>query len=283
MFQSAYWRRLGIHDVRYTTPWDTLRDPRQLALLDAWMTQARRSHVRVLLGLAHSLRSEKLAHRLPTLRQFGRQFRRLRQRYPDVRDWVVWNEANNPGALTARRPRRAARYFDAVARSCRRCRIVAADLLDSANMVAWVKAFQRSAHFRPRIWGLHNYSDTNGLRRRNTQKLLAITTGRIWFTETGGVVLRRTYAGHKVLRTYRHSLEHAAKATTYALRLTCLSPRVKRVYLYHWQTPPTVTNWDSGLLDRRGRPRPAYFALQRWLRRARTTRSAGRAICPRHR
>jgi hypothetical protein len=281
MFASRYWRRLAIRDARYTAPWDALNDPYQRQLLDTWMTAARNAHLRVMLGFAHSLRSERLAHKLPSVRQFERQFRRFRARYPWVNAWLVWNEANNPGALTARRPRRAAQYFNVVARHCRHCRIIAADLLDTSNMAAWVTRFQRHAQSRPRIWGLHNYGDTNGFKTRSTQRLLALTTGQIWFTETGGVVLRRIYRGRSVLRTYRYSLQHAAKATTHALRLACLSHRITRIYLYHWQAPAPVTTWDSGLLNARGRPRPAYFALQTWLSRAATAALDGgrSALC----
>jgi hypothetical protein len=198
-----------------------------------------------------------------------------------VHDWLVWNEANHPDGLTANRPRRAAQFFDAAARNCRGCRIVAADVLDTPNMATWVAQFRRYARHRPRIWGLHNYGDANGLKVKGTPKLLAITRGQIWFTETGGVVLRRVYRGRRVLRTYRYSLRHAARSTAHALQLSCLSSRISRVYLYHWQPPPTVTNWDSGLLDRRGRPRPAFSVLQRWLQRsARATRAGGRrALC----
>jgi hypothetical protein len=134
-------------------------------------------------------------------------------------------------------------------------------------MVSWVKRFRRYARHRPKIWGLHNYGDANGLKVKSTPRLLALTSGRIWFTETGGVVIRRVYRGTRVLRTYRYGLEHAARSTQHALALSCLSRRITRVYLYHWQPPPKVTNWDSGLVDRRGRPRPAYRAVRRWLRR----------------
>ena len=130
MFADPNWQRLGLRDVRYVAPWDALHDPRQRALLDAWIAAARGAGARVLLGFAHSLRSEALARRLPTPRRFEREFVRFRARYPDVRDWIVWNEANHPFSLTADRPRRAARYFDAVARNCARCRVVAADVLD---------------------------------------------------------------------------------------------------------------------------------------------------------
>jgi hypothetical protein len=270
MFSSKAWRKLGLRHARYTAPWDALDDPYQRQLLDTWMAAARAAHVRVLLGFAHSLRSEQLAHYLPSQRRFARAFAGFRTRYPWVRDFDVWNEANHPGALTAKRPRRAARFFDAVASRCKGCNVVAADVLDTPGMVSWVKRFRRYARHRPRIWGLHNYGDANGLKVKSTPRLLALTRGRIWFTETGGVVVRRVYRGTHVLRTFRYSLAHAARSTRHALALSCLSRRITRVYLYHWQPPPTVTNWDSGLVDRRGRPRPAYKAVRKWLARART-------------
>jgi hypothetical protein len=270
MFASRAWRKLGLRHARYTAPWDALEDPYQRQLLDTWMAAARASHVRVLLGFAHSLRSERMAHQLPSARRFGKAFVGFRERYPWVRDWVVWNEANHPGALTAKRPKRAARYFDVVAKHCRGCNVVAADVLDTPGMVSWVTRFHRFARHRPKIWGLHNYGDANGLKVKSTPRMLALTHGRIWFTETGGVVVRRVYERGRVLRTFRYSLRHAARSTEHALALACLSRRITRVYLYHWQPPPKVTNWDSGLVDRQGRPRPAYRAVRRWLKRART-------------
>jgi hypothetical protein len=267
LFSDSRWKRLGLRDVRYVTPWDTLDDPVQLERLDRWMAAARAARARVLLGFVHSLRSERLARTLPTRRQFRRQFRRIRARYPDVRSWIVWSEANDPGALTSKRPRRAAQFFDVVASQCRGCNIVAADVLDVPGMASWIRRFRRHARHRPRIWGLHNYADANGFKTKSTRTLLGLTRGRIWFTETGGVVLRRTYRGTRVLRTYRYSPRHAARSTRHVLRLSCVSRRIRRVYLYHWQAPPVVTNWDSGFLDSKGRVRPAYHALKRWIGR----------------
>src|SRR4051812_41774470 len=219
MFQSRPWKALDLRVARYTAPWDALEDPRQLALLDAWMASARRAHVRVLLGFAHSLRTQQLAKVLPTPRQLERQFKRFRARYPWVRDWLVWNEANHPASPTARRPRRAARLFDAVARNCGGCHVVAADVLDISNMAWWVGRFRRFARHAPRIWGLHNYGDANGLKTRSTPKLLALTRGKIWFTETGGVVVRPGYCGGPGVPTHPYPVRHAARHTPPALRL----------------------------------------------------------------
>jgi hypothetical protein len=264
MFTAPAFKRLHLHDARYLTPWDTLNDPYRLALLGRWMTAARRAHVRVLVGFGHSTRS---SHRLPTVGQFERQFVRFRARYPWVRNWIVWNEANNGYSLTKNKPRRVAGYFDAASRHCRRCNIVGADVVDTKNMAWWVTRFKRYAHTRPRIWGLHNYVDTNWFYTRGTQRLLALTNGQVWFTETGGVVLRRMHHGRKVTRTIRYSVQHAARATAQVFRLATLSRRITRVYLYHWQPPPPPVNWDSALRNSRGRPRPAYGVLRRWLGR----------------
>ena len=275
MFASRPFARLGLRDARYLAPWDVLGDPYQLSLLDAWMAAAKQARVRVAISFQHSLRSRRLAHKLPTAAQFARQFRRVRARYPTVRDWLPWNEANSPGSMTEHRPRRAAQYFDIVARGCRGCRVVAADVIDTPGMAAWVRRFKRAARTRPRIWGLHNYVDANQFTSRGTRTLLGLTRGKIWFTEVGGLVLRREYTGRgRVRKTFRYGLRHAARATAHGLRLSCLSRRITRVYLYHWQAPERVTSWDSGLLDAAGRTRPAYRTVSRWVKRGGGSRPA---------
>jgi hypothetical protein len=265
MFTNKHYERLGLRHARYIAPWDALRDERQREKLDAWMDAARASNTRVLLGFERSLRSRRLSRTLPTDVQFAREFRRFRARYPDVRDWLVWNEANHPFSLTANRPRRAARYFGIVARNCPGCNVVAADVLDVRGMTSWIRRFQRYASETPRIWGLHNYGDTNRLKTTGTQALLRITKGQVWFTETGGLVVRREYAGTTVTREFRYTQRHAARSTRHVFDLACVSRRIRRVYLYHWQAPERVTNWDSAFLGPRGHLRPAYRTLRRQL------------------
>jgi hypothetical protein len=266
MFDDARWQRLGLQEARYIAPWDVLHDERQLERLDAWMEAARATGTRVLLGFDRSLRSPKLRRTLPKDRRFAREFRRLRARYPFVRDWITWNEANHPLQPTANRPRRVARYHGIMVRNCRGCRIVGADVLDIKSMTSWVRRFARYASETPRIWGLHNYGDTNQLKTTGTEKFLRITRrGQVWFTESGGLVVRREYAGATVKRVFRYSHRHAARSTKHVFRLACLSRRIRRVYLYHWQAPTTVTNWDSAFLGPRGGVRPAYRTLKRQL------------------
>ncbi len=37
-----------------------------------------------------------------------------------------------------------------------------------------------------------------------------------------------------------------------------VSPRLERIYVYHWRAAAGNNLFDSGLLDAQGRPRPAY-------------------------
>jgi hypothetical protein len=59
------------------------------------------------------------------------------------------------------------------------------------------------------------------------------------------------------------------KATRWVLKLARISPRVRRVYFYHWTAPAPKATWDSALLDRRGNPRPAYTVVRTFVRRMR--------------
>jgi hypothetical protein len=62
--------------------------------------------------------------------------------------------------------------------------------------------------------------------------------------------------------------KHAAKATKQVFKLVRLSPRIRRVYFYHWQPAKTFfPTWDSALVDKRGKPRPAYKVLRGWIRK----------------
>jgi hypothetical protein len=271
MFTDRRWRRLGVAHARYLTPWDVLDHRRERAKLDAWMAAARAAGVRVTMSFKHSHRARRDAREFPTKAQFRAAIVGFRRRYPDVRDFIVWNEANHPLSLSSRRPGRVAKLFDVAVRNCAGCRVIGADVLDIQGMTTWVRAFLRRARFRPRIWGLHNYVDVKNRRSTGTVDLLAATRGKIWFTETGGWILRRKYKDGKVSREFRSSPRKAAGGTRHALRLACLSRRIERVYLYNWQAPRYapryMTTWDSGLIGPYGRARPAYELLLRHVRR----------------
>jgi hypothetical protein len=261
IFGDPYFTDLGVRHVRYVVGWDALQRDWQVPEIDAWMARAQAVGARVLLGFNVS-RDTSRRHVVPTPAQYRRAFIGFRRRYPFVREFITWNEGNHHSQPTASRPRLAAAYYGVARRACPRCTIVAADLLDDDTLPRWVKAFRRHAPVDPRIWGLHNYIDANRFRTDGTRALLRAARGRVWFTETGGLVWRR---GGIPLD---ESPKHAAKATRWVFKLARLSPRVKRVYFYHWSFPADLDRWDSAIMDRRGRPRPAYHVLRRHLRAA---------------
>lgn len=268
IFRSPEWRALNAPDVRYVTPWDTAFDPAQLDKLDTWMTAAREAGARVMIGFHRSYRSERDANRLPSLREYRRAFRALRERYPDVRTWIPWNEANNAGSLTGRNPKRAAGFYNVVKAECPGCQVVAGDVLDQRNLESWLTRYKRHLKTRPTIWGLHNYHDANQRIDRSTRLMLRLTRGQLWFTETGGVVKMRVQ-GKDGMITKNYGIRRAAKATRHVLNLSKISPRITRIYLYHWLAPSRFTTWDSALTNHKMKPRVTYKVVKRWLRNAR--------------
>ena len=260
MFSDPRFLAAGFQFARRAVPWDALSSPTQTAELDAWMAGARSAGVDPLISFTHSSSNRRL---LPTPERLLYEFRRFRLRYPWVKEFASWNEANHCGQPTCHRPELVAAYWRKLHRECPQCRILAAEVLDMPNMVSWVKAFRRAARVEPRYWGLHNYVDANRLRTSGTRRLLK-ATGRalIWFTETGGIVSRVNR--RKV--TFPESAEHAAKATRWLFDdLVTLSRRITRVYIYHWNSEPGPKTWDSALIGPTGKPRPAYRVLQRVL------------------
>ena len=210
MFTNPLWQRLGIPHARYITAWDTLDRPRQRAELDAWMGAARAARARVTLSFQHSRPTGRARVPdsgevpvsllgLPPPLSRGPRLHRLERGEP-------------PAFLSSRHPGRVAKLFDVAVRNCPGCRVIGGDVLDIAGMTAWVRAFMRRAQKRPLIWGLHNYVDVKHRRSTGTLALLAATRGRVWFTETGGWVLRRKYEEGKIAEEFRSSPRKAAGA-----------------------------------------------------------------------
>jgi hypothetical protein len=267
-FSDPRLRGLGIRHARRSVAWDALRFPDQTANLDAWMAGVRAAGAEPLLTFARSAGAAR-RHRPPGPNEFLVQFRRFRARYPDVRVYSAWNEANHCGEGTCRKPALVARYYAAIRRTCPGCKVLAADLLDQPNMVAWARAFRRAAKVEPRYWGLHNYVGANRFDPTRTVQLLREVDGEVWLTETGGLVARRNRSTTRLPQ----GTAHAAKVTRFIFdRLARLSPRVTRVYVYHWNSASAQATWDSGLVGPDGRRRPALAVVQRVVRQSAAAR-----------
>jgi hypothetical protein len=271
MWQDPRFQQLGITQVRLLMAYDSVLRG-DFSRYDHWMSTAHARGAEVLLTI-----NQSSAHpgRLPTVAQYRRVVRVLRKRYPWVTTMAAWNEANHKLQPTYRHPRRAAQFYNVMRKECRGCRVVAADVLDSSNMLPWVARFKRFAK-QPRIWGLHSYGDTNHFKPLSltaTRQLLRAVRGELWLTETGGIVRFSTrYRGGK------RGEARAARAVKRTFAVARSSARIKRVYLYHWDADRRFKTWDSAFVAANGRARPALEVLRREVNRQR--RRASRPMVP---
>jgi hypothetical protein len=254
MFADPRFKALGIDKARLVTAYDATRVGFERALVDTWLRAAREAGVEPFVTFGHSrVHPEKL----PSVAEFRSDFRAFRKRYPDVRVYAPWNEINHASQPTSRAPARAAAYYNVVKAECPDCTVLAGDVLDQAGMDRYLREYRRHLDGEPRIWGLHNYADSNRFRHSGLGELLATVPGDVWLTETGGIV--------RFGRSFPQDERRAARAISYALRLARAHDRVKRVYLYNWTGSKPSDRFDSGLIGPDGRTRPGYEALRKAL------------------
>ena len=264
MFADPLFTELGVKRARYFPSWDVAFRIDEAGWLDQWLDGAQADGVEPLISFNVNLgsRCPKRPCKLPTVRQYTKAFKAFRQRWPQVRVISPWNEANHRSQPTFKNPRRAAQFYNVVRANCRGCTIVAADVIDEVNMERWLKVFGKTAK-KPRIWGLHNYRDTNkrkGQRLGGTLRLLKAVKGDVWLTETGGIVKFVLPNGHTL---FRKSESRANRATKRMFELAKrYRSRIKRLYIYHWKQPSSNNRFDAGLVRRNGTPRPAYFTVR---------------------
>jgi hypothetical protein len=280
MFADPLFTGLGVKYVRVVVSYDVMTSgDDELQRVTDYLTATLAQGLEPLVTFEHARgAAEQCARRkhrrkrqcrLPTAREYARQFKRFRKRFPLVRTYVAWNEINHFTQPTYRDPEAAARFSDIARRHCRGCRIVVADILDRADdarakkpryrsTLRYVKRFRKALKSPRRFCGLHNYSDTNRFRDRGTKQIIkALGCREIWLTETGGIY--RFRAGRLGTSSSRQ-----LRATKYMFELAGKYRQITRLYVYSWFGRVTP-RFDAGLVAQ-GRPRPAYRELKRRLR-----------------
>ena len=254
-------QRSGIKRVRVLVPYDDiLYGGRRLRYLDAWFNTARGHGIEPLVSFYRSSRSKK---RLPSVSTYRRVFRLLRKRYPWVRYFSTWDEANFPAAQpTGRAPKRTAQFYRVARRECSggRCTVITIGFRaeGSKHSARWLKEFKRHMGRGPHIWGLVSHPDVNRFQTSYTKQFLRATRGPVWVTEIGAV----NFFG----RGLRPSISRQTRAMRYLMtRYPRVSRRIKRMYVYHWRAARGDRLWDSGLLSVSGKRRPAYGVFFRAL------------------
>ena len=248
-------QRSRIKRVRVLVPYDDiLYRGKRLAYLDSWFNTARGLGIEPLVSFYRSYRSKK---RLPSVSTYRKAFRLFRTRYPWVRYFSTWDEANFPAAQpTGRAPKRTAQFYRAARGECSRgrCTVITMGFRaeGSRHSASWLRTFKRHMGRGPHIWGLVAHPDVNRFQSRYTRDFLKSTgRGSVWVVEVGAV----NFFG----RGLRPSISRQTKAARYMMtRFPRVSRRITRMYVYHWRAAKGDRLWDSGLLSVSGKRRPAY-------------------------
>jgi hypothetical protein len=265
MFDNRNFQRLNIKRIRYIVPFDWYKHGYQVNEVRHFLDRANAAGAEVLVHFTakrgcytNGRYSRKKKCRAPSVRTYRSQFQRFRRTFPAITVFGVWNEGNHVSQPIANKPRLAARYFLAARSACRACTFVAADVLDSKNMTAWLAKFRRAAKGKASIYGLHNYSDVNRRRSSGTRRLLRTVPGQVWLTETGGIL--------KFLPSFKRSERRQANRTKYMFglvdkydrRRSGMRSRITRLYNYQWTGVTKGARFDAGLVNPNGSARKAY-------------------------
>ncbi|HEX6654537.1 MAG TPA: hypothetical protein VF072_17450 [Thermoleophilaceae bacterium] len=255
MFDDSRFLDTGIRHARLILPYDVVKAGGwQLASADAWLAAARREGIEPLVTFT-SRWGDRHRHHLPSVREYSRRVGEFRARYPWVRELGTWNEANLASSQpTGHHPRRTAAYYRALKRQCRRCTVVAVDILLTGNWRTWrwLRAFRARAGGRELIYGLHNYPEVTRFRSQVTRAFMRrFPRARVWITETGGIVRHNHW---------EYNEDRAARVIRHVFRITNRLHRIERLYLYNWRFDGN-RDWDSGLIADNGRPRLGYYEL----------------------
>ncbi|MBS1870118.1 MAG: hypothetical protein JSS99_10665 [Actinobacteria bacterium] len=270
LFTNQFFEQLAPTRTRYITPIDSVF--KQRAAVDAWMDAAQAAGMEVVVAFnpPAKMRCPNIGRakgcRPISAAAYKRDFRAFRKRYPWVRIYQPWNEVNNLTQPTARYPEAVVAYYQIVKANCRGCIVLGADIQDLPNMASYSAAVLRAFRDRhlavPKVWGLHNYTDTNRFvkdRNSSMRRAAKILPGKIWLTETAGLF---RFQPQNARQSFRPSLTRQKRAMQAIFKQADLYRRkVDRVYLYQWFASAPTNRWDSAILDAHGLPRPVFGVL----------------------
>jgi hypothetical protein len=268
MFVSPLWEQLHTRIARYIAPYDAVAHRDSLATATAWIKSAEEAHLQILVAFYHSEHTPTV---LPSVALYRHDVQKFLKRFPHVRQYQAWDEANRgqiPHYLASPSATTTAKYYQALKQLCTTCTVVGLDVLDQANTgptlqyIAEFKGEVGKLHtVMPNVWGLHDYSDVNRLESWRTREVSRAMPGAIWLTETGGIV---QFGGGFPNRN-GSGLSRAAKVLNYTFNVAGSVSQIKRLYIYNWTGGVNSSRFDAGLTDSHFRPRPGYVIVCRHL------------------
>ena len=266
VFSQSNWTKLKLKRVRYIVSWDYAKQGFERAEVSGFLNSAHAARQDVLVefnarrGCFTGRRYKKTkACRAPSTKAYKKAVKNFRKEFPFVKTFAPWNEVNHISQPTYRKPKLAAKYYKAMKSVCKKCTVMAADVLDSSDVKTYLRSFQRATKGKGRIWGLHNYKDVNRRQSKGIRNVAAVTKGQIWLTETGGFVQFRGSG-------FKRSLKRAAQRTKYMFSLAKKYKRVTRIYVYRWFGEPRSARFDAGLVNPDGSSRPGLKQFRKSIR-----------------
>jgi hypothetical protein len=274
-FTNPLFGPLNFKAARYITPYDVMDSPADKAQWDAWYSAATAARQKVLVSFEHSHRSNSRAVKAPTVAAYTKELKKFKAAYPKVREISPWNEVNRchrtisgsvqgqPTKLCSLTtgPKATAQYYMAVRKVFpgSKYTIVGLDILDEQNVnktVKYLQSFLRHASPDPKVIGFHNYSDTNRFSTTRTKRVLAAFRGKVWLTETGGIV--------KLGRSFPASTSRASKALGCMFTLAKSNSRISALFVYQFNPPadPATADFDAGLINPDQTLRPGYNVVK---------------------
>jgi hypothetical protein len=274
-FTNPDFAPLKFKAARYITPYDVMDSPADKAQLDAWVSAARAAHQRILISFEHSHRSNSRALKAPSVAAYTKELKKFKKAYPTIRDISPWNEVNRCHALRdgsvqgqpskvcslITGPKLTAQYYGAARKVFKGSKytIVGLDILDEQNVnktIKYLKSFLRHASPDPKVIGFHNYSDTNRFSTTRTRRVLQTFRGKVWLTETGGIV--------KLGSSFPFNTSRAAKALGCMFTLAKSNKRITALFVYQYNPPadPSTAFFDAGLINPDNSLRPGYTVVK---------------------
>jgi Glycosyl hydrolase catalytic core len=274
-FTNPLFAPLKFKAARYITPYDVMDSPADKAQWDAWYTAATAAHQKILISFEHSHRSNSRAKKAPSVAAFSSELKKFKKTYPNVKEISPWNEVNRCQRVIAGSvqgqpskicsltsgPKLTAQYYEAARKVFKGSKytIVGLDILDEQNVnktVKYLQSFLRHASPDPKVIGFHNYSDTNRFSTTRTKRVLAAFRGKVWLTETGGIV--------KLGTSFPASISRASKALGCMFTLAKTNSRIQRLYVYQFNPAPDLATatFDAGLINPDGTTRPGYDVVK---------------------
>jgi len=268
MFANPLWKQLKTKIVRYVVPYDAVAHSWSLDHAIVFIRAAEAAHQQVLVAFYHS---EYTPTRLPSVASYKRDVQKFIKMFPHVKQYESWDESNRGNErplFTSPSAVQAAKYYQALIRVCHRCTVVGLDVLDAYYIqptLRYIAEFKREIYrletVMPKIWGLHNYSDVNRLEGWRTTDLVRALGGKVWLTETGGIVK----FGGSFPNKHGSGLKRSAKVLKFMFKVAGEHPQIKRIYIYDWNGGTASTRFDAGLTNAREQPREGYEVVCRQL------------------